>query len=288
MRRVAKQRLLVCVQSYFIEVSCRSPRRLSARGVVATATRLLNPDDSPKINLDLRGALCGVPFLPPVTETVRVSDYYHQLGLVDANGRQILQEELSKIDALAQANRTLLALLRLISLVSGGPTSAITNLTGFESATALDPMAPVVSAKLAEYLDTGEFKVGVHLGVNASATRNAVQVPLYLADDFFRNAGPELEAVLNNLRVLVYVGQFDLIVPSPNIEDFVRSLNWREGDAFRAALSKPWYTKGFSGYVRELEEFVYVVVALSGHLVGLDVPAASSEMIHKFVYRISF
>lgn len=89
--------------------------------------------------------------------------------------------------------------------------------------------------------------------------------------------------ILGQIRVLMYSGQLDLLVPYTETVNFLRHLNFSDAEAYRLAPRHIWTVNNdIAGYVKEGGNLVEVMVRNAGHLVPSDQPLWALDMITKF------
>ena len=109
-----------------------------------------------------------------------------------------------------------------------------------------------------------------------------------LLGDWMRGVVNKLQVLLENYKVLIYSGAYDIILGAPLTEQALRGIKWSGQQAFLDATKKTWHvaTKAgpdLAGYARVVGNFTQVVVRGAGHMVPGDQPARALDMITKFV-----
>lgn len=93
-----------------------------------------------------------------------------------------------------------------------------------------------------------------------------------------------LEALLPQLPVLLYQGQWDIQDGVASSEAWMRTIAWRSSAAFWASERKLWKEEGkLAGYIRTLENLSHVVVAGAGHLAPSDQNLRTQRMIEAWI-----
>lgn len=259
-----------------------------ARVAVGLAVRQHKTPDLP---IRLRGVISGVGFLGPVMLQANVTEYYHQLGLMDYNGKLEYQKRLAEIQKDVDNGETFKALMLLMQtlFVSAGNSTPtlFQTLTGYRyDGNVLLSREPPEFKKYRDYVASAELKQAIHVGRNATFQRSDL-INVYLAKDYFNDLTDMVQTVLQNYKFLVYVGQLDPIFSPVQTEAYFRSLKWDGAGQFNAAKHRPWYAasedEGISGYVTAAGNLVYSLVAGAGHYAGFDQTLAGKEMICRFV-----
>ncbi|CAH0491731.1 unnamed protein product [Peronospora farinosa] len=88
------------------------------------------------------------------------------------------------------------------------------------------------------------------------------------------------------VRVLIYAGDADLMCNWVGNQAWVMALDWSGKEDFRNAPNRPLITSEApdAGRVRAFENLAFIRVFNSGHMVPMDQPAVSFEMINKFFH----
>ena len=95
-----------------------------------------------------------------------------------------------------------------------------------------------------------------------------------LYTDFMKSEVARVEYLLSqNIPVLIYNGQDDLIVQSAGTMRWVDKLKFNEAEQFRKMLFKPWKVNNkMVGSVKNAGFLEFRIVNNAGHLVPMDCP----------------
>ena len=89
-----------------------------------------------------------------------------------------------------------------------------------------------------------------------------------------------------NVSVLIYNGQDDLIVNTPGIENMMARINWPGAANFASAPKINWSVDGnLAGYAQEYNNLTFVLVLASGHLAPHDQPVNVKDMVNRYITR---
>jgi len=104
---------------------------------------------------------------------------------------------------------------------------------------------------------------------------------------------PWLETLLEHYNVLIYSGQYDVILGPPGTERALDKLRWSGAAAFAAAPTVQFFSDSepadLAGYSRRVRTsaanatFAYVMLRGCGHMVPTDQPRRAYEMIRDFL-----
>jgi len=136
------------------------------------------------------------------------------------------------------------------------------------------------------FLNSGDTKKMLGVPANVSHQTDPL-VELSLEPDIMRSHAWKFPRLLANLRVLLYQGQFDWKDGVPSNEQWLASLQWSGHDTYIATPRKIWRGADgrIYGWVTDASKvnLTEVVVAGAGHLVPMDQPESSKDMITKFI-----
>uniref|UniRef100_A0AAV1UWC1 Uncharacterized protein n=1 Tax=Peronospora matthiolae TaxID=2874970 RepID=A0AAV1UWC1_9STRA len=93
------------------------------------------------------------------------------------------------------------------------------------------------------------------------------------------------------LRMIFYVGQWDMMCNYYGIEKLLLGLNWKGSKAYQQAGKFTWQVQGRkdpAGFVQQGGNLTYVVVAGAGHMVPMDVPDVAADLVRRFVNELDF
>lgn len=93
-----------------------------------------------------------------------------------------------------------------------------------------------------------------------------------------------VEAIVPQIPVLLYQGQFDLQDGVASNEAWMRYLNWTEAEKFWSIPRKIWTLNGeTAAYVRIHETLAHVVLVGAGHLAPADQGLRSQKMLEAWI-----
>eukprot|EP00878_Enallax_costatus_P000305 GHUV01000378.1.p1 GENE.GHUV01000378.1~~GHUV01000378.1.p1 ORF type:complete len:521 (+),score=122.91 GHUV01000378.1:129-1565(+) len=103
--------------------------------------------------------------------------------------------------------------------------------------------------------------------------------------DFMRDFSHKLVPLLeDNIRVMIYAGDRDLICNWLGNRRWVDQLEWEGQEGWAQAEDKPWAVRGKQvGEVTNYDTLTFVKVFEAGHMVPMDQPAAALDMITRFM-----
>ncbi|RLO11345.1 hypothetical protein DYB28_011563 [Aphanomyces astaci] len=146
--------------------------------------------------------------------------------------------------------------------------------------------------------DYGMAKTGVYLnqpwiqarlGVNKSYSWNNATVAMAFIGDGGKSAVQYMPAVLESgVRVLLYVGDADLMCDYKGNDAWSKALKWSGQAAYNAAEVQDLVVHGnIAGQVRSAGNLAFVRVFNSGHGVPVDQPVVGLALIDRFFNRLA-
>ena len=99
----------------------------------------------------------------------------------------------------------------------------------------------------------------------------------------------EMEVLVNNYKVLIFNGEYDLIVNTASVNAEISSLAWDGEEEYKQSNLSAWYgnsTTGeeeLRGFFSKTRDFCRVIVHRAGHQVPRDNPTATLDMMMQFV-----
>ncbi len=95
--------------------------------------------------------------------------------------------------------------------------------------------------------------------------------------------------LLENYRVLIYNGQFDMDCNFIGTERWLSLLKWSGQSEFNALPRKPWtFGTNIGGSVRTYQNLTQLVVYGAGHLVPMNQPESALAFLNTFVHGGEF
>ena len=115
-----------------------------------------------------------------------------------------------------------------------------------------------------------------------------------LVGDWVRGVVPWLQTLLDHYDVLIYSGQYDVILGPPPTERALDKLRWSGAPAFASAPTRIFPTvitdpaSDLAGYSRRAPSssnstFTYVMLRGCGHMVPTDQPVRAYTMLQRFL-----
>ena len=103
--------------------------------------------------------------------------------------------------------------------------------------------------------------------------------------------GDVVDLLNNGVRMLFFNGIHDLICNHVGNEIMVENLEWNHQEDYQLAKRYGWQsslTNQLAGYMKEFENLMYLKVIDSGHMVPMDVPDVSLDMMRTLMFQGNF
>jgi len=144
--------------------------------------------------------------------------------------------------------------------------------------------------QIGDYLAQSSVRqqLGIPTGVTWSACNFAAYTP-FEAKDFEFSYRFDLPKILAATRLLVYNGNYDLIVDFYGQSDLLNTMKWPGQNGFMNAKNVTWTVGGqAAGTSRNSGNLTYLVVYNAGHMVPHDQGKNALDMIIRFVNNQPF
>ncbi|CAH1392265.1 unnamed protein product [Nezara viridula] len=242
--------------------------------IPAIGYTIYNNNKINKQKINLKGLAIGDGYSDPENMLI-YSDYLYQLGIVDANTREILkQKEAKTVEHIKQGQY-----YKAFEIMNDIVNSFSPQINGYNYIQS-DTFKP--EGTFSEYLQTEVVKKSIHVG---DCTYHSVNVVVYniLMHDVMQSVKPWVEFLLEYYRIMFYNGQLDIYVAYPLTENFLSKLNWTGSEEYRTAPRKEWKVDGeLAGFYKKAKTLTEVLVRDAGHMVPQDQPKWALDMITRF------
>lgn len=112
-------------------------------------------------------------------------------------------------------------------------------------------------------------------------------VHTFMLGDWVSNLSPKVDLALKNgVGILVYSGDRDFICNWRGGEAWTNNIRWENQTLFNSADYEKWIVNGTeAGQFKKTNNFTFLRVHEAGHMVPMDQPYNSLEMLRKFIDR---
>ena len=225
-------------------------------------------------HVPLAGIAIGNGFSAPLEMVQGYADMIYNAGLLSPSEYLIAQSYQDNITAQITAEDYVGAYLTWDAFLNGDSTLGgawFTNVTGLTNYFNIATETPTEFVYYAQYVTSPAVRAAIGAGTRVFNDGN-LAVELALTGDVMFSQKPRIEALLTaGLRVLIYNGALDIICGAPLTERYVPLLQWPGAAAFNATPKALWHDPVYpggaiSGYARETDNFVNVVMRGAGHV----------------------
>jgi len=123
-------------------------------------------------------------------------------------------------------------------------------------------------------------------GITWEACSNSVYAP-FESSDFETSYRFDLPLILANNRVLIYNGNYDLIVDFYGQSAMLNSMKWTGQTGFNNANNVTWHVNSqVAGNARTYGNLTYLLVNNAGHMVPHDQPQNALDMLNRFINNL--
>ncbi|KAH9519249.1 hypothetical protein Btru_075045 [Bulinus truncatus] len=229
-------------------------------------------------DINLRGVLLGGPYFDPPTQSVAFFDYLYAVGALSHHDKT--RHKAKVLDMYQEflvggnVNKTFSQLFEQLVLISELPLPSLDNYVTGEEA----------DYKTVEKVMTSrDMRNAVHVGDQEYMVSNDNLSQCY-GPDVMVSTKSELAHLMNNIKVLVYNGDFDVVVSSVMIESALMTTPWNGQEHYNRSSRKYWKKDTrLKGFYTQTGQFCRVVIHGAGHQTPHDVPDATLEMVTDFV-----
>mmetsp|Transcript_3117 Transcript_3117/g.4808 ORF Transcript_3117/g.4808 Transcript_3117/m.4808 type:complete len:431 (+) Transcript_3117:79-1371(+) len=142
------------------------------------------------------------------------------------------------------------------------------------------------------FLNSPEAKDMLHVPQDIPFSTDS-QVSIALYDDVMQSQADKIPFLLDNIRVLLYQGQFDWKDGPFSNEKWIMQMDWPGRGKYLSAPRRKWLTEyngatHISGWVQEYDTLTEIVVNGAGHLAPMNEPERLYEMISTFIESKAF
>eukprot|EP00616_Rhizochromulina_sp_CCMP1243_P003058 CAMPEP_0118975514 /NCGR_PEP_ID=MMETSP1173-20130426/16023_1 /TAXON_ID=1034831 /ORGANISM="Rhizochromulina marina cf, Strain CCMP1243" /LENGTH=487 /DNA_ID=CAMNT_0006925409 /DNA_START=35 /DNA_END=1498 /DNA_ORIENTATION=- len=240
--------------------------------------------------IQLGGLLIGNGWFDPRTQ-YDVSDFAHALGVISESQvrtQKVKQAKChSKLDKGTYLSSECWDLLDDVIKASGVTGKQKMLMYDARVYTKSTSSFPPNHQRVEKYLNRKDVREALHATACNIQFKECTDPP-YLALKHQDGLGvtQELEYLLGeDLPVLFYTGQYDIICNHLGVDKALQNLNWPHAKEFRDAQPSVWWSENVAGYVRTGGSLTAVLVLGAGHMVPMDQPAHALNLLNRFIAK---
>lgn len=265
----------------------------AGRYIPAIGTALHESRGQLRVDINLRGISLGNAVIDMVS-LLRYGEYLFNLGLMDRQQATVMQEGCDRAANMIRTDDYEGAFQILIPLFFGIIQNLPTyfgNVTGYSYAyNYLYSETPDSITRYETFVQFPAVRRAIHVG-EEEFKKNNIAVAARFGTDVLNSSKEQYALLCDNYKVMHYIGQLDIVVAYPFIEDFMQGLEWSGAQEFRNATQEKWRSfdgKILRGYARRAGDFTLLLVRNAGHLVPHDQPEAGYDAITRFIDDVPF
>ncbi len=247
-----------------------------------------------ELAIPIKGAAIGSPYTDPYTQ-FSVAEYAFGVGLISEGQLQTLKEHekvcQKKIDLEESDISICSSLLSEVTNEANVPCVYDIRLYDHELLPALYPIGVRFYSK---YLNDIDVQRSIHVSnFNPPVFKECTNPPYHhlvsVNESRKSQVGAVEEMLEKDIPVLIFVGQFDLIVNHIGIEKWVNRMKWSRSTDFQAAKRAIWMVnERTAGYIQSGGGLSYIIVRGAGHVAAVDVPEANLDLLARFIKGTAF
>ncbi|KAG0749749.1 hypothetical protein G6F57_005748 [Rhizopus arrhizus] len=145
---------------------------------------------------------------------------------------------------------------------------------------------PYELSDVTSYLRLKEVKRAIHAEKQALGWKECTSlVSSALNEDKSPPADQLLPDILEEIPVLLYSGEYDLICNSLGIEYLIGNMTWSGSKGFKkGTIKETWEIEGkITGYYTQDRNLTYVIIKDGSHMVPYDKPIECLDMMNRFM-----
>lgn len=243
--------------------------------VPAIGYTILKKNLNAKDKVNLQGLMIGDGWSDP-REQINYGDYLFQAGLLDTRQHE---EFLSYQDQFVSYidNEQWLEAYNIWDLLID---KLFANYSSVDQYNYL-PQPPDLSNYI-DFIQTTETRKAIHVG-SSEYDDASDEVYNHMLEDIPKSVKPWIQEILEEIPIIFYVGQVDVICAYPMVINFLRSMQWSGQDQYLNATRKHWVEDGvLAGYVTGTHHMYDVLVRDAGHMVPADQPFWMYQLAQSF------
>lgn len=251
----------------------------------------------PQARINLKGIAIGDGAFDPPTQFTGFGPLLFNIGLADTRAAQVYDAYDVRLNERLAAGDLVGAFHSFDEMINGDyygtDRTFYANTSGMGSNYfnfALEPgQASLTKRTFPKWLELPEVADALHVGSTPYSIFNQT-VEDRLVGDWLRGVVPWLQVLLDHYDVLVYSGQYDVILGPPGTERAIDKLQWSGAPVYAAAPTSLLYASAsdLAGYSRQARSaanttFTYVMLRGCGHMVPTDQPVRAYTMMQRFL-----
>jgi cathepsin A (carboxypeptidase C) len=243
---------------------------------------LQNPDE----DLRLEGVAIGNGWVDPYEQYPAYVEFSYENGLIDYIQYYLLKGAMKLCQGIIYTGVWPVAFYECqiaSSSILGNPLAPMFNVYDIRRKCDSPPLC-YDFANMDRFLARQDVREELGVGDRDWSSCNMI-VHTFMLGDWITNLVPNVKNILDKgVRVLVYSGDKDWVCNWRGGEAWTRALPWAKQDEFNGKNYEKWNVQGkAAGEYKNVDNLTFLRVYDAGHMVPMDQPEVSIEMINQFI-----
>jgi vitellogenic carboxypeptidase-like protein len=250
--------------------------------------------------IPLVGLAIGDGWVGPEWQVPMYPDFFYSTGLVSYAQKAVIQSYVDQIMQYIDSGDTLSAFDVWDRMLNGDVFPYHNLFHNYTGSNDYDNYArtnaPQSFGYFGQYLNQPSIRSLIHVGDLPFNSGHTCE--LHLLADFMRSLMPETSLLAENYKMLVYSGQFDVIIGAVLTDNMLVNLDWSGRDLYRNASRAVWRVDpsdgDVAGFVQSIRvpgksfSFTHAIVRTAGHILPHDQPVRAFDMMRRFILDIPY
>lgn len=214
------------------------------------------------IKINLKGLFIGCGYIDPVNQ-LHYSNFLHEFGIFDQSGADAILDHETDGKKHIKNNNYYRASYHYayigFKLYGSGYKKPFVDVA--------NPDYDLSSYDRVEaFIQRNDIRKAIHVG--SKEFNGQIKVVWNFKKDFYNSSSSTLSEMLKHYKVLLYSGQFDMIIPPTQTQKVIQNLSWSEKEKFINAKRTVWKVNGEpAGYKKSYDNLTHVFVREANHII---------------------
>ncbi|XP_059172449.1 probable serine carboxypeptidase CPVL [Physella acuta] len=230
-----------------------------------------------KTDIPLTGIYIGGAFYDPPVQNVAYFEYLYSMGVIShAQKRKYQRVANQELENFQKNSKKKLNMIDIQLLVL--PYVGLFTLDNYVT----DEQVRIDDVKI--IMSSGTTSKAVHVGNRTFVSFN-LELFEKFGQEFFVSVKPEMAVLMNSYKVLLFSGDYDVIVSSVTVDMAVQTTPWTGQKSYNQTRRTAWVSEDgrVRGFYSQTDRFCRVVVKGAGHQTPRDQPETTLDMMMQFV-----
>lgn len=144
-----------------------------------------------------------------------------------------------------------------------------------------DPNCNTKPKHWAKFVQTEKFRNSIHVGDEKFGNR--IKLEMKVKNDVLRSVVEYLPVLLERYKIMMYAGEFDMLVVYDNLHDLLSKISWKGCANFGDENMQEWWIDGkLVGHRRSVENLTEVKISNANHMVVNSQPDRVYDLLMEF------